>query len=152
MLCACISFLDAHRPAFIKCLSALVNSLVFLSLVALRSAFSIQRASGSTTRCIGDSADTSASLLKGEEDNPSEDEKRQQNLWFPFGDWLNHSGPKKEDAQKGSSDQRYPLFSNKMLMQCKDLFLKSTQFFLLRFSGKWNLERGKCSRVLSYQR
>ncbi|VVB17780.1 unnamed protein product [Arabis nemorensis] len=73
-----------------------------------RSAFSIQRASESTTRCLGDSveADTSASLLKVEDDNSREEEKRQQNLWFPFGDWLNHSVPKKEHAQKGSSDQR----------------------------------------------
>ncbi|CAN7023491.1 hypothetical protein BRARA_F02175 [Brassica rapa] len=62
-----------------------------------RSALSIQRASGSTTKCLGDS-DSSASLLKVEDGSPSEEEKRQQSLWFPFGDWLN--------AQKGSSGQR----------------------------------------------
>ncbi|KAG2326938.1 hypothetical protein Bca52824_009666 [Brassica carinata] len=39
-----------------------------------RSALSIQRASGSTTKCLGDS-DTSASLLKVEDDGPSEEEK-----------------------------------------------------------------------------
>ncbi|CAG7871407.1 unnamed protein product [Brassica rapa] len=62
-----------------------------------RSALSIQRASGSTTKCLGDS-DSSASLLKVEDGSPSEEEKRQQSLWFPFGDWLN--------AQKDSSGQR----------------------------------------------
>ncbi|KAL1203907.1 hypothetical protein V5N11_011753 [Cardamine amara subsp. amara] len=74
-----------------------------------RSAFSIQRALGSTTRCLGDSieADTCASLLRVEDDSPSEEQKRQQNLWFPFGDWLSHPVSKKEDAhQKGSSDLR----------------------------------------------
>ncbi|CAA7035034.1 unnamed protein product [Microthlaspi erraticum] len=85
-----------------------------------RSAFSIQRASDSTTRCIGDSVDTCASLLKGEEDNPSEDEKRQQNRWFPFGDWLNHSRPRKEDAQKGSSDQRE--------MECREREMQQSPF------------------------
>ncbi|KAJ0231353.1 Uncharacterized protein HA466_0300120 [Hirschfeldia incana] len=63
-----------------------------------RSALSIQRASGSTTRCLGDS-DTSASLLKVEDDVPSEDEKRQQHLWFPFGDWLNQ-----KDSAAGQRD------------------------------------------------
>ncbi|KAF3515257.1 hypothetical protein F2Q69_00005125 [Brassica cretica] len=62
-----------------------------------RSALSIQRAPGSTTKCLGDS-DSSASLLKVEDGSPSEEEKRQQSLWFPFGDWLN--------AQKDSSGQR----------------------------------------------
>ncbi|XP_010483979.1 PREDICTED: uncharacterized protein LOC104762398 [Camelina sativa] len=76
-----------------------------------RSAFSIQRASsGSTNRCLGDSVetDTSASLLRVEEgDSLREDEKREQNLWFPFWDWLNHSVSKKDHAHhKGSSDQR----------------------------------------------
>ncbi|KAL0862888.1 hypothetical protein Bca101_042006 [Brassica carinata] len=66
-----------------------------------RSALSIQRASGSTTKCLGDS-ETSASLLKVEDDGPSEEEKRQQSLWFPFGDWLNHSG----ETQKDSSGKR----------------------------------------------
>ncbi|CAE6255273.1 unnamed protein product [Arabidopsis arenosa] len=74
-----------------------------------RSAFSIQRASGSASRCLGDSveADTSASLLRVEDNSPSEDEKRQQNLWFPFGDWINHSESKKEHTHhKGPSDGR----------------------------------------------
>ena len=74
-----------------------------------RSAFSIQRASGSATRCLGDSveADTSASLLRVEDDSPSEAEKRQQHLWFPFGDWISHSVSRKEHTHhKGSSDQR----------------------------------------------
>ncbi|KAL0789390.1 hypothetical protein Bca101_005636 [Brassica carinata] len=62
-----------------------------------RSALSIQRAPGSTTKCLGDS-DSSASLLKVEDGSPSEEEKRQQSLWFPFRDWLN--------AQKDSSGQR----------------------------------------------
>lgn len=62
----------------------------FCLLIADRSALSIQRASGSKTRCLGDSDTSSASLLKVEDDGPSEeDEKRQQHLWFPFGDWLN---------------------------------------------------------------